>query len=360
MRTEVKIGLAVGLALVLIVVVYFAVKPDEAPPPDDETIIAEEQGEGEAAIEVDSIAADQGDVRPTAEAESPGPAAVAPVLPEYEPIIQPEPEPIVPVTEKNETEGEAAVSAPPIIPPAPPPIEAAPAATGRKRTYTVKAGDAGFWAVAQAVYGDGKHWTLIRDANPEADSNTLRPGQVLVIPPLSKPSPALASTTTPPLLPPDAGSNVYTVKAGDKGFWGIAEKVYGHGKYWPLIRRANPDVDSYSLRVGQRLLVPPLKKTPGAPAHLAAGSRPAARNDTYVVQAGDAGFWGIAEKVYGNGKYHTIIATANPGVNPRQLRQGQVLNTPPLPSDVTAGTSLPRAPRPPRAQPPADDKPFFD
>jgi len=351
MRTEVKIGLAVGLALVLIIVVYFAVKPDEAlRPADNETALKEDEGEGEPAIEVASGADDEEDGIPPAGPEQPGPAAVGPVLPEYEPIVPPESEPIVPPID----EGEPVVETPPII--TPPIIPPAPVATDRKRTYTVKAGDAGFWAVAQAVYGEGKYWKLIGDANPEADSNALRPGQVLVIPPL----PRLALNTTPPGLTAIGDSQSYTVKQGDKGFWGIAEKVYGHGKYWPLIRRANPEVDSYSLRAGQTLIVPPLKKATGASPPRPAPTGPAGGKDKYVVQAGDAGFWGVAEKVYGNGKYHTMIATANPGVNPRQLRQGQVLNTPPLPAGAATGPSLPPVPRPRRDRTPADDKPFFD
>ncbi len=59
-------------------------------------------------------------------------------------------------------------------------------------------------------------------------------------------------------------SRTYTVKPGDAGFWGIAEKVYGEGRYWQLIARANPNTDSNALRVGQKLSIPPLRKAPVA------------------------------------------------------------------------------------------------
>ena len=38
--------------------------------------------------------------------------------------------------------------------------------------------------------------------------------------------------------------------------WGIAEKLYGHGKYHTLLQKANPNVNSNALRVGQRLVKP--------------------------------------------------------------------------------------------------------
>lgn len=52
----------------------------------------------------------------------------------------------------------------------------------------------------------------------------------------------------------------YVVRAGDAGFWAIAEKVYGDGRYWPLIAKANPSVDANALRPGQKLIIPPPPK----------------------------------------------------------------------------------------------------
>ncbi len=58
---------------------------------------------------------------------------------------------------------------------------------------------------------------------------------------------------------------IYAVRAGDQGLWGIAKIVYGHGKYWSLIAKANPDVDFNALRVGQELIIPPFPKAQNAP-----------------------------------------------------------------------------------------------
>jgi nucleoid-associated protein YgaU len=62
-----------------------------------------------------------------------------------------------------------------------------------------------------------------------------------------------------PDAPADAGYATYTVTDDDTGgYWGIAQKLYGAGKYWYLIAEANPDVDSTLLRVGMELAIPPL------------------------------------------------------------------------------------------------------
>lgn len=63
--------------------------------------------------------------------------------------------------------------------------EAAPANPAAARTYEVTKGDS-LWKIAKHVYGDGTKWKLIADANAELIPNPdrIKPGQVLVIPPL--------------------------------------------------------------------------------------------------------------------------------------------------------------------------------
>ena len=67
---------------------------------------------------------------------------------------------------------------------------------------------------------------------------------------------------------------------------------------------------------------------PGGPAGYTMNAR---GGGVYVVQEGDTGYWGIAEKVYGNGEHWRLIADANPGVDVETLRAGQKLKIPPLP-----------------------------
>jgi len=66
---------------------------------------------------------------------------------------------------------------------APQPAKPSPkTATTPGTTYTVAKGDT-FWSIAQRVYGDGKLWTKIKQANPGVDMNALMVGQVIKIPP---------------------------------------------------------------------------------------------------------------------------------------------------------------------------------
>jgi nucleoid-associated protein YgaU len=179
----------------------------------------------------------------------------------------------------------------------------------------------GFWDIALKEYGDAKFQDLIAAANPKADPTKLRPGQKLILPPAATQVPAVTRK----------GGDVYVVQEGDAGFWGIAQKKYGHGKYWTRIQRANPGVDAYNLRAGQQLIIPPLSQSSAAaPAPTVSATTPPGARKVYTVQAGDAGFWGVAKKVYGDGKYHEVIASANPDADSAKLKPGQKLIIPPL------------------------------
>ncbi len=288
MRSELKIGIAIGLFIVVLAVIYFVVVggesepqqpteeqkqqeptafnlPEETPPPGDETTTAPEDEEG--GIIQPSI----GDNETSPGDETTGPADVdvgpedtdLPGIPEdtemaaadtergpeetvleggYEPLIVP----VEPEDEEIETPGTEDITT--------------PRSTGGD-TYVVKEGDAGFWGIAEKVYGSGKHWRLIQDANPDVDPRRLQAGQVLKIPELSRTGTPTGRHSTGS-VEEEGGTlsgNIYTVKKGDAGFWGISNKVYGNGKYWYLIQKANPDVDSNSLQPGQKLRIPDLE-----------------------------------------------------------------------------------------------------
>jgi nucleoid-associated protein YgaU len=155
-----------------------------------------------------------------------------------------------------------------------------PSVSGQ-RTYTVVKGDAGFWGIAAKEYGNGQYWTLLAKANPGVDSNALKVGQVLVVPP--KPDNNVAAPVASTAQPAQANrissgsgaSQTYTVQKGDNGFWGVAQKVYGNGKYHELIASANPQVDPQKLQVGQKLIVPPLPAGGDAASRLPQAPRPA-------------------------------------------------------------------------------------
>ena len=151
-----------------------------------------------------------------------------------------------------------------------------------------------------------------------------------------------------------ARATTYTVKEADQGFWTVSQKVYGNGKHWALIAKANPEADSGKLRVGQILKVPALPVTSGS-------SRPGASTlpdsslngqlvtrpdgkQYYYVQKGDAGFWAVSAKAYGNGKHWAVIAKANPGVTSGSMKIGQQLLVPSRPAERVGGSGAAAAP----------------
>ncbi|MBN1555769.1 MAG: LysM peptidoglycan-binding domain-containing protein [Phycisphaerae bacterium] len=261
-------------------------------------------------------------------------------------------------------------------------------------TYVVKKGDNGFWIIAQRVYGpsNGKYWTLIQKANPAADTNALREGQMLKIPPLPAEATAsrdIASAGTDDrsrfgeVTTGEGGNQVYVVAEGEAGLWGVAEKVYGKGQLWEHIQRANPSVKPSALRPGMKLVIPPLPTTRTRPGAISSTPQTPTRTTApasgrrgevftengrryYVVQAGDKGYWGIAKKVYNDGKYSYLIDRANTGVDSYSLQPGDKLEVPPLSASSDGAAPLPRrAPTPPRRaarpapSPPADGEPDF-
>ncbi len=211
-----------------------------------------------------------------------------------------------------------------------PPATADVAAATLSRTYIVQAGDKGFWTVSKKMYGNGKHWAVIGRANPTVDPNKLRPGLKLKIPALSQPRRRAASRSSghggAGQIVQEGDKRYYYVQKGDAGFWKISEIAYGHGKYWARIDKANPGVDSDNLRVGQKILIPP--EAVGGTSHRSIGPG----DQWYTVRKGDAGFWDVAENVYGRGMgiHWRRIAHANLQVNSNRLRAGQRLLIPPL------------------------------
>lgn len=58
-----------------------------------------------------------------------------------------------------------------------------------------------------------------------------------------------------------------------------------------------------------------------------AGTGAPASGSTYVVKPGDT-LYGIARRLYGDGKQWQRIAAANPGLSPQMLKVGQTINLP--------------------------------
>lgn len=343
MRTDIKIGIAVGLFVVAVMLVYIVVRQQ----PVTET----GQGEG-AGAGAEPARVNEPDFGP----DGPGVAGVRvvtsaerPGLPPAEPPEElrvtfepPEPPPVP--AEPREEERVLTRYSPPAPEPEPIPAEPReepapiiPETPRGEKIYIVRDGDKGFWGIAQKseVYGDGKYWYLISKANPNAQSSNLQKGQKLVIPPKPVARPRGVGPVGGLSVDPATGQRVYVVQDGDAGFWGIAQRkeVYGDGRYGTLIAKANPNVDTNNLRPGRRLVIPPGPRAAAVPASRPVGDRTprlAPGQTIYVVEKGDAGFWEIAEKRYNDGRLWRALMRANPNVDSMRLRPGQKIVIPSL------------------------------
>ena len=222
----------------------------------------------------------------------------------------------------------------------------------RKGEYVVKSGDnGGAWGIAKIAYGDPKLYGLIVKENPTVNWKSLKAGDKIKIPPPPVKAGAVAPAVTNGLGGGSvvADSSKYTVKADDTGAK-ISKSVYGETKYWSLISKANGDLDARKLKVGAVLTIPPKPAPAGTSGAVGGtgvlggtgvtGGTAVTGGDTskYTVKDGDNGEK-ISKAVYGSTKYWSVIEKANPGLNDRRLKVGQVLTIPPKPAGATGATS---------------------
>ncbi|MCY2930453.1 MAG: LysM domain-containing protein [Planctomycetota bacterium] len=142
----------------------------------------------------------------------------------------------------------------------------------------------------------------------------------------------------------DVRKGEHVVVAGDNGAYGIAKKVYGDMRLGRLIVEANPNVNWHRLKVGDKVKIPPPPAKPAPtvkPGDLTGGPGGgvslADDKSKYTVKSGDNGFSGIAKSFYGDAKHWKLIQGANPGVDSARLRPGTVLTMPPKPASPTSG-----------------------
>ncbi len=172
------------------------------------------------------------------------------------------------------------------LPDAPKPATPAPAPKTRVVPpeyweYTVQRNDS-MESIAKKLFGDGRLWTKIAEANPLLDAHKLVPGRTkLRIPKdltniqgkeVAVPPPEPAQTTPAPRKPDPApaepakpakpaaapASKDYVVKSGDT-LSGIAKAFYGKSAAWRSIYDFNKDVidDPDNLKPGTTIRIPP-------------------------------------------------------------------------------------------------------
>ena len=135
----------------------------------------------------------------------------------------------------------------------------------------------------------------IQQANPAADPNNLRIGQVICIP------------TAP--APPQCPNGFLTIRPGDT-FFLLAQRF---GTTVQAIQQANPAADPNNLRIGQVICIPTAPAPPQCP-----------NGFLYTIRPGDT-FFLLAQRF---GTTVQAIQQANPGVNPDNLQVGQVICIP--------------------------------
>ena len=195
------------------------------------------------------------------------------------------------------------------------------AAAPGEGSYTVQKGDS-YYVIAQKQLGSASRWKEIQKLNGIGPEE-LHVGQVIKLPgkdsATAAPTPVTGGTEPPP------GAKVHVVAAGET-LSDISSKEYGTSTRWKDILKANPGVSPEGLKVGQKLIIPDAPATPNVPA----SANPASTGSgvgQYTVKPGDD-LQKIAEKELGSKNAWRRIADANPGLDPRKLRAGQVIKIP--------------------------------
>ena len=190
-------------------------------------------------------------------------------------------------------------------------------------TYVVKGGDM-LSTISQQVYGTSRYWRRIARENGIEDPGMLRVGTVLKIPPLAENERIRIAGVVPA---PGTDRKTHTVAEGET-LSDISQQYYGTVRHTKRIGEANHLTDEYLLRIGQVLVIPKLTETrvatvtPTPVTPLAPGE--------YVVREGDT-LMSIAQQFYGSTRFYTLIMKANEIDYPDALRPGRKLVLPPKP-----------------------------
>jgi len=166
-------------------------------------------------------------------------------------------------------------------------------------SYTIRSGDT-LYLLAQRYNTTVE---AIMRINPGINPNNLQIGQMICIP---------GSVTPPPTTCP-SGSFSYTIRSGDTLYL-LAQR---YNTTVEAIMRINPGINPNNLQIGQMICIPG-SVTPPPPTRCPAGSF------EYTIRSGDTLFT-IANRY--NTTVNAILAL-NPGIDPNNLRVGQIICIP--------------------------------
>ena len=201
--------------------------------------------------------------------------------------------------------------------------------------HYVDAGES-LWQIAQRYYDNGDYWRSIAQANPKAvqPNGSVREGVRLVIPNkagLANHLPESPSAYERNVSPAPTGGPARTIEVGaGDSLSSLAKKHLGASDQWPRLFEANRNKlkTADQIRVGMKLKLPASgdNHTNDLPA---TGHRQTPSPQTYVVQANDSLFT-IAGKLLGNSARWEDIYDANRKQldSPDDIRVGQRLKIP--------------------------------
>jgi nucleoid-associated protein YgaU len=131
--------------------------------------------------------------------------------------------------------------------------------TASTRTHRVEPGET-FVSIARAVYGDGKYFQTIIEANPNVVPEKLHPGVIIQLPALTPVKKSPVKTSAAPAATAgglSADGKTYTVQKGDS-LYKIARRIFGNGEMDGDLYALNRQVigpDSTRLKIGMVLKV---------------------------------------------------------------------------------------------------------
>ena len=153
------------------------------------------------------------------------------------------------------------------------------------------------------------------------------------------PSDSAASAAVTPAAPSATGARTHKVKAGEN-YSTIAKAVYGHSRYYLAIEKANPDIDPTRIRPGTEIKLPDPATVKGSASSSTVGAsaedadaepRAIDPNTEYRVKPNDS-LHKIAIARYGNSTMADKIYELNQqtiGSDPAKLKLGMILKLPP-------------------------------
>ena len=315
MNKDVKIGLAIGLLLLVGLFFWLAyvssgkpAAPSEVPGAKPPETTSSRRGPSASEYfqpQPEPVTVEVGTPPSTPKPATPSTTGLTPEALRYLELLK---EPTPETTAPTET----------VTPPETTPLVATPA------TYVVKQGDV-LSTISQQVYGTSRYWRRIAEANNIAEPERLRVGAVLQVPPLPERERVGVTGVTPA-----TGEQVHRVEEGQT-LSEISQKYYGTVRHVKDIVQANNLTDEHFLRVGQVLTIPKLE----TPSIMVSTPTAAAAPGEYIVQEGDT-LTSISQQFYGSARFYTVIMNANGIDYPQALRPGQKLVIPAKPTGEPA------------------------